>query len=549
MPYRWWSEKPTTRKVILGTTAVGTGINVVTVDEMRLLEQRAGATGVSTEQLMENAGRAVAEAARHELGGAAGRRVVVLVGPGNNGGDGLVAAGTLARWGSNVTAYVPVERQGPSDLADAATAHGCVVVESHADPDDLALSERVATADLIIDALLGTGRGRPLEGRMAAILEQISRVSAPIISIDVPTGVDADTGSVDPLTVPADATIILGLPKTGLFQGDAAQFVGRLILADIGLLEGSNDGGVELIHSALARQNLPSRPLGGHKGSFGRALIVGGSRNYVGAPVLAARGAARIGAGLVTLATPAGVSAHVASMMPEATHYPMRQRGHPDDAGLEDSPTLAEVARGSGALVIGPGLGVEAPGRGIVEEMVLHPDGGHFVPLVLDADALNILAERDNWHRGLPSPVIITPHPGEMARLTGLTVAEVQADRVRIAREKSSAWGVTVVLKGAFTVVADPDGRVAINPCALPALSSAGTGDVLAGAIAGLLAQGVAPYEAACSAVYLHGIAGTLATSGNGDQLAGLLAGDVAEKLPAAIGMVRRGEPVAGIFA
>jgi NAD(P)H-hydrate epimerase len=467
------------------------------------------------------------------------------VGPGNNGGDGLITARHLARWGAVVTAFVPVERREPDLPAVSARAFGCDVLGSN----DVLLPETLDTTDLIIDALLGTGRGRAIDGPIAATLGRVKRSKARVISVDVPTGVDADTGDIDPITAPADVTVVLGRPKIGLFQPDVAPIVGRLQLAEIGLPEEMSFDGIQLIEASGVRTALPQRTNGGHKGSFGRAVIVGGSRNYVGAPALAGRGAARVGAGLVTLATPASVSGRVSTMLPEATHILLRERGHPEDAGLEDTPMIAEIARDSDALIFGPGLGSGTGARRVLRDLLRHPTAEDFTPIVLDADALNILAESDGWHSGLPSPVIVTPHPGEMARLSGTSISDIQANRPEVARESAARWGVTVVLKGAFTVVAHPDGRVAISSWALPALGSAGTGDVLAGAIGGLLAQGVSPFEAACSAVYLHGAAGVLAANSAGDPTAGLLAGDLADRLPAAMGAVRRGEIPGGAFA
>ena len=520
-------------------------MNVVTVEEMHRLEQQAVDAGVSISGLMERAGLAVAAAVREELGGAAGRRIVVLVGPGNNGGDGLVAARHLARWGAIVTAFVPVGRRDPDPLETSAREFGCQFLG----PNEGLREERLDGADVVIDALLGTGRGRALDGPIAATLVQVKRSKATVISVDVPTGIDADTGTSDPITAPAAVTVILGRPKIGLFQPDAAPIAGRLVLAEIGIPQEIGFDGIRLIDASTVRFALPQRASGGHKGSFGRVLVVGGSRNYVGAPVLAGRGAARVGAGLITLATPASVSGRVSTMMSEATHVPLRERGHPEDAGLEDSPTIAEAARDSDSLIVGPGLGSGKGGRAVLEELLGHPSAKDFPPIVLDADALNILAERTGWQRRLSSPAVVTPHPGEMARLRGTSTGDVQTNRIVIARESAAEWGVTVVLKGAFTVVADPDGRVAISAWALSALGSAGTGDVLAGAIAGLLAQGVSPFEAACSAVYLHGAAGVLAATSGGDPTAGLLAGDLADRLPAAMGAVRRGELPGGAFA
>ena len=524
-------------------------MNVVTVEEMRRLEQRAKAAGASSRDLMERAGLAVAAAVRGQLGACAGRWVVVLVGPGNNGGDGLVAARHLARWGAGVTAFLPVERRQPDDLMASAQEYGCAVIGAVSDPDAGTLAECLSRADLVVDALLGTGRRRPLEGPIASALSAVRQAKAPVLAVDLPTGVDADTGAVDAKTVPADVTVVLGAPKRGMFQQDAAQACGRLTLAEIGLVDDTGVGVLELIDSPLVRSILPRRPPGGHKGTFGRVVVFGGSTNYIGAPALAGRGAGRIGAGMVTLATPARISGRVAAMMPEATHVRLRERGHPDDAGAEESSVVPELARDSDAVLLGPGLGLGDGARGLVETLLRRPRAADYPPMVLDADALTILAEGREWRRRIPSPAVVTPHPGEMARLTGTSVAEVQADRVETARSSAAQWGLTVVLKGAFTVVADADGRVAVSPWALPVLGSAGTGDVLAGAVAGLLAQGMAPFDAGCAAVYLHASAAVLAAADMGDREAGVLAGDVADRLPAAVGIVRRGGRVEGAFA
>ncbi len=524
-------------------------MNVVTVEEMRRLEEPVEASGTSSRALMERAGLAVGAAARDRLGGCAGRSVVVLIGPGNNGGDGFIAARHLARWGASVTGFVPVDRREPDDLEVTAREYGCTVFAAGSDPDRTALVERVSGADLVIDALLGTGHGRPLKGPIASVLSTIRGMRTPVLAVDLPTGVDADTGAVDAETVPADLTVVLGAPKRGMFEPGAAEVCGRWVFADIGIGAGRGDGGIELIDSALVRRVLPGRPLHGHKGTFGRATIFGGSSNYVGAPALAGRGAGRVGAGVVTLATPAPVSAQAASMMPEATHFSWEGFGDPGDVGKNESPTVSQLARESAAIVLGPGLGLGAAARGLIERFVQTPNSADYPPVVVDADALTILAERDEWYRVFPGPAVVTPHPGEMARLTGVSASEIQANRVETARSSAGRWGLTVVLKGAFTVVADSDGRTAISPWASPVLGTAGTGDVLAGAIAGLLAQGSAPFEAACAGVYLHGSAAALAAVDHGDPETGVLAGDVAEHLPAAIGIVRRGGRVDGAFA
>ncbi|MDA1096881.1 MAG: NAD(P)H-hydrate epimerase, partial [Chloroflexi bacterium] len=415
-------------------------MRVVTVSEMRLVEDRAIEAGVSVEGLMESAGRAVAVAVRGEMTGAvAGRHVLILVGPGNNGGDGLVAARYLRRWGAEVHVHAPVGRRPTDRLWAEATAAGYAVASEAIDPSVSRLRMDTTRAEVIVDALLGTGHTRPLDGQIAIALQTVDGVlrggtppHARIVAVDVPTGVNADTGGVDPLTVPADLTVVLGILKRGHLTDVAASVCGRLTVVDIGIPPHLDDGiGIRLINAASVRAMLPDRAIGGHKGTFGRVLIVGGSRQYMGAPVLAARGAARIGAGLVTIAAPASISDHIATMMPEATHHPMRERGLADD-DLTQTPGIADVAGASTAKLIGPGLGRGARARRLVSDGVMGLRPSAFASLVLDADALGILAELPDWALRLPSPTILTPHPGEMARLCGASTDEIQADRLGI---------------------------------------------------------------------------------------------------------------------
>jgi NAD(P)H-hydrate epimerase len=524
-------------------------MKVVTSAEMRRAEERAEAAGVSTGELMARAGLAVAEAVRSELSGAAGRRVLILTGPGNNGGDGLVAAQRLARWGAEVSVYLPVRRQEPDPLLEACFAAGCEVRSRDEDPDGAWLASHVRRAEAVVDAILGTGRARPLEGALARTLarvreEKTRRPSLRTVAVDLPTGLNADTGELDPQTLSADMTLVLGLPKRGHLALPGAEACGRMVLVDIGLPpDADRDASLGLIDAASTRVALPERPLGGHKGTFGRALIVGGSQNYIGAPALAARAAARAGAGLVTIAAPASLTPSISALCPEATHNPLPDEGHLGFLGGRlAADELLELPHYDGTT-IGPGLGHTSTTALFLKRALY--DGGESAelgPLVLDADALNILATMPSWWARLPQPAVLTPHPGEMGRLTGLSPAQVQADRLGLAQARAQEWGVVLVLKGAFTIVASPEGRTAISPIALPALATAGTGDVLSGALAGLLAQGMEVFPAACAAVYVHGLAGALAAQETGDGLRGIVASDVAEKLPTAIAMVRRGE-------
>lgn len=530
-------------------------MKVVTPEEMRHAEERAAAAGISTTTLMAKAGLAVAKAARREMGGAAGRNVVVLVGPGNNGGDGLVAARHLRRWGAEVTLYLPIARQQPDELLDACVEASCVVVLADDDAGGSRLQEALGRAEMVVDAVLGTGRARPLDGIVAQTLSLVQRRREDddgrfsVLAVDTPTGLDAETGSLDPVTLYADATLALGLLKRGHLSLPGAEACGRTVLVDIGLPEDADSGAqIELIDSGSVHAALPERPLGGHKGTFGQALIVGGSPNYLGAPALAARAAGRAGAGLVTVAAPASLTPTIAPLCPEATHMPLHHKGNAGHLGPQAADELL-LAPTYDAMLVGPGMGHSSSTTAFLHTALLSDssaDGDRTSenPLVLDADALNILSTSPGWWRRLSQPTILTPHPGEMARLTGRSVGEVQNDRLGMALTSAEEWGVVVVLKGAYTVVASPEGRVAISPVALPALASGGTGDVLSGLTAALLAQGVELFEAACAAVYVHGLAGTLAAHEKGNDQSGLLAGDVAEAIPAAMGMVRRGEPV-----
>jgi hydroxyethylthiazole kinase-like uncharacterized protein yjeF len=405
-----------------------------------------------------------------------------------------------------------------------------------------ALEEALASAQAVVDALLGTGRPRPLEGPVAEILDRVKqareRPSPPlVIAVDLPTGVNCDTGAVDPHTVRADLTVTFGHSKIGLHTLPGAEYAGRVSTVDIGLpAEASRELPYELLSARWVRERLPSRPLGANKGTFGRVLVVAGSRNYVGAVRLAAAGALRVGAGLVTVACGESVQPLVAGGLTEATYLPL-----PEEKGAIAASAgnmIVRALRDYDVLLIGCGLGQSAGTRALVRGVLfaLEEDG----PKVLvDADGLNNLAKAPYWWRELRAPVVLTPHPGEMSRLSTLSVAEIQGDRLGAAVRFASEWGQTVVLKGAHTVIAAADGRAGVSPYANPALASAGTGDVLAGAIAGLLAQGLAPFEAACCGVYLHAAAAEELREELGE--AGLVAGDLLPELPRVIRELRSG--------
>jgi NAD(P)H-hydrate epimerase len=399
-------------------------------------------------------------------------------------------------------------------------------------PDMSDLEVLLASADAVLDALFGTGQSRGIKDIHKATLEKLaevkrSRPTLQILAIDVPSGLNADTGQLDPVTPFVDHTLTLGLPKCGLYTPTGAARAGEVAILDIGLSPHITAGvNTELLTAGLARMLLPIRSPYAHKGSSGRVLVVAGSANYLGAAYLACAGAARVGAGLVALAAPKSIIPAVAAQIPEVIYIPLSETA---GGALSGAAELMKSVTEFDAVLIGPGLGREASEVVIAQLLNNMPS----TRLVLDADVLNGLAKMPKWWRNVDLEAILTPHPGEMARLAGLSIEEVQAGRIALAQAKAAMWGKTVVLKGAFTVVAGPDGRGRISPFANPALASAGTGDVLAGVVVGLLGQGLSLFDAASLGVYLHARAGERVKDQIGDV--GVLASDILPELPRVI--------------
>ena len=519
-------------------------MKVVTLDQMVGLEQAAVRHGVSLDTLMENAGRAVAEAARNNMGGAAGKRVLVLVGPGNNGADGLVAARHLSRWGANVTAYLVTARPDPDPKMEPARGYGVSVTGVDQDPELDALDRMIGRCHLIIDAILGTGGSRPLSGTVKAAVSRLATCRHPpdrpvLMALDLPTGLNPDTGEVDPACPKMDVTVALGYPKAGLLGFPGAGRAGRLEVAGIGIPPGLAEEleiDLELMTPEWAGERLPVRPPNSHKGTFGHALVVAGSRHYVGAAYLAAQAAVRTGAGLTTLASPSSVYSIAASKLTEVIHLPL-----PEDGEGRIHPEGSQVIRGGldryNVMLAGCGMGWSEGTKDFLEQLLLG-EPPPSLPMVIDADGLNNLSQLSEWWRRLGGPVVLTPHPGEMATLTGASIPEVQRDRISSARRWSRHWNVTVVLKGAHTLIAEPEGLVRISPFANPGLASGGTGDVLTGIIAGLMAQGLSPSVAASCGVYIHGQAGEAVRQRIGDT--GSIASDLIERVPETIRDLKR---------
>ena len=518
-------------------------MKVVTAAQMAAIEQASERTGVSTDALMENAGLAVAQAARAELGSAAGARIIVLVGPGNNGADGLVAARHLRRWGAEVICCLITGRPEVDPKQDRARQYGVDIVSG---PDGESLRDLLRRSPMVIDAVLGTGRSRPLTGpvRESMLLLRQARESPnppTLVALDLPTGLNPDTGEVDPACPRFDATLALGYPKAGLLRFPGAAHVGRLQVLDIGVPVGLREEravDIEVMTPRWAGERLPPRPLESHKGTFGHALVVAGSRHYVGAAWLASQASVRTGAGLTTLASPEGVYAMAAAKGAEAIHLPLPQDGDGRIAATAAG-IIAKSERRFTAVLAGCGMGWSEGTEEFLRGL-LHLTQNRLAgqPVLIDADGLNNLTGIRDWRGRVNGPVVLTPHPGEMSTLTGVPMARIQADRWTVTREWAERWGVTLVLKGAYTVIASPGEPVRIAPFANPALATGGTGDVLSGVIVSLLAQGVPPAEAASVGVYLHATAGQIVAKRLGE--AGLAASDLLDQLPAAIASLRR---------
>lgn len=507
---------------------------LVTAEQMRACDQRTiKEIGLPGMVLMENAAQGAVRVLTDQMGSLEGARVAVLAGRGNNGGDGLAMARILANQGAMCDVYLLAQKdQLSGDAAmnlKVALACGVRVVEG---PDQArleALSGEIARHELFIDAMLGTGLSKEVGGPYRAAIELLNQLEAPVMAVDIPSGLCADTGAVLGAAVMADLTATFGLVKQGLLL-DGEQYCGELFLVDISIPPAvENDLEVEshLLEAELVAALLNHRSPGAHKGSFGHLLVVGGSPGKSGAPCLAAMGGLRAGAGLVTACLPVGLGLVAEIKLTAAMSQPLAETAH-GGLALEAAPTILQLMESRQTLVLGPGLGREEASLELARRLWADCPAS----LVVDADGLYALA--DAWGQVKPGApqTVITPHPGEAARLLGISTAQVQADRLGAARKLAAQGGVVAVLKGARTVVAEPGGTVWINPTGGPLLASGGSGDVLAGVIGGLLAQGLGGLEAALVGVFAHGLAADLAAEEFGQR--GLAAEELAGWLPAA---------------
>jgi len=512
-------------------------MELVTAAEMRELD-RAAIEGrkIPSLRLMENAGNAVAREMERRFGSLRGKTVTIVSGKGQNGGDGLVVARLLRQKGCKarvalLTAPSALKGDAATNLKRFQRAGGrCHAIDTDANLTAV-LSPLLQTSDLLVDAIFGTGLNAPVKGVAASAIDLMNASSRPIVAIDLPSGLDADTGTVLGTAVTATLTVTLARPKRGLYLGVGPNYAGVICVADIGIpadLIATAKIPVTLLDAASIRSLLPVRHRAAHKGTFGHAGLIAGSAGKTGAAAMAAMAALRIGAGLVTVATPRSVSDVLEAKLLEAMIFPVPET-EARTLSKQALESLRSFAADKTALAIGPGIGTHPDTQTLVHNLLVEVNK----PMVLDADGINALAGHREMLSRAGGPLVLTPHPGEMARLLGITSAEVQRDRLGVAARLAREQHVCVVLKGAGTIVAGPDGRLAVNSTGNPGMATAGTGDVLTGIITGLLAQGLSAWDAACAGVYLHGLAGDLAASEQGEM--GLIAGDVIQAIPWAL--------------
>jgi NAD(P)H-hydrate epimerase len=528
-------------------------MKLVSVSEMKAIEKQADEIGLTYATMMKNAGAGLAAEIQKIHHESQEPKILGLVGIGNNGGDCLVALTILQSAGWNCTAY-PVKPREPDDtLTKDFQAAGGTLLNIPDSNGQAALERSLREAEFLVDGVLGTGIRLPLHADIAEALGGVKTILASltekptVVAVDCPSGVDCDSGAAADEAIPADITVCMAAVKQGLLQFPAFELAGVIKCVEIGLpadLPEWQKIQRVMVDETMVRAILPHRSANSHKGTYGSALIVAGSVNYSGSVILAGEAAYRIGAGLVTLAVPAPLHAALASALPEATWMLL-----PNEMGVISAHAAEVVRKNLGkatAVLLGSGWGMEETTQHFLERLLQGKSAGQkpsigfihaSIPmaasvdqvlpgLVIDADGLKLLPKIEEWWKLVPSGTVLTPHPGEMAILTGLETREIQENRLQIAEKYAKEWDKVVVLKGACTIISDPMGRTAVIPVATSALAKAGTGDVLAGAITGLRAQGVDPFEAAVAAAWIHAEAGLAAADTWGSE-ASVLAGDV----------------------
>jgi NAD(P)H-hydrate epimerase len=509
---------------------------VFTAAEMRALDARAIETlNIPGPRLMENAGRGAATVIAREWAPVRGRRVLVLCGKGNNGGDGLVVARHLKAKGARPRVLlVGLRTEVTGDARQALERWGGKVEEIHDEAGLATVARALAEADLVVDALLGTGLIGPARSPTAQVIEQINRSTtrsgAPVVSLDLPSGLGSDSGALLGHTVRATLTITFAGLKRSLLLQPAAEYTGRVVVVPIGVPDVEVAQGVStfLLDESDIRPLFPPRPVEAHKGTYGHLLVIAGSVGKTGAAALAGRSALRSGVGLCTVATPASQQPIVAGFSMETMTEPIAETAS-QSLAVKAREHLVELGMQRDAVALGPGISLDTETQALARALVAEVPR----PMVVDADALSALAGHLDLLGQAPGARILTPHPGEMARMLGLSIAQVQGDRIETVRRFCLEYRVHLVLKGSRSVLGSPDGRVFINPTGNPGMATGGSGDVLTGMIGAFLARRFDPLTALQAGCYLHGLAGDLAAADRGEE--GLVAGDIIECIPAAL--------------
>ncbi|QGT98739.1 NAD(P)H-hydrate epimerase [Candidatus Syntrophocurvum alkaliphilum] len=508
-------------------------MKLLTADEMKNIDLRASNEYyIPSIILMENAGLRVVDLIEELLGDVQGKNITVIAGKGNNGGDGLVVSRHLINLGANVDTFL----MGKASELTTDTLTNYKILDKISNRIYPLLNEEdldnlltiLMRSDVVIDAIYGIGFKGNLNELDAKIVKMINWCKASVIAVDIPSGVEADTGKVHGEAVMATNTITFALPKIGMIMYSCRDYIGQLTVADISiplaLLE-DNTIKNNLITNDMVKHLVLPRDPESHKGTYGHVLVVGGSIGLTGAVVLTANAALKTGVGLVTAALPESLLPNVDNQLIEVMTIPLVETGHSTIA-LESIPAIENMLGTSSVCAIGPGMSRYKEANAVLSA-VLERSG---IPLVIDADGLNALENDIEVLKNRQVPIILTPHPGEMARLTGKTIKEIQANRIEIARNCAIEWGVIIVLKGNRTVIATPDGEVYINITGNPGMATAGSGDVLCGIIAGFIAQGLNSKNAAITGVYLHGLIGDRVSESKGQR--GLIAGDLIYGIP-----------------
>ena len=514
-------------------------MKVVTAAEMRQIDQATiEGVGIPGIVLMETAGSAIVRAIEQHYPTC--RRIGIFAGKGNNGGDGIVIARQLVHAGRDVNLFLVSPQESFTGEADTnlqiAKNLGVWIKEVLTDAD-LKSDVNIASCELLVDAIFGTGLRGTVRGSIAAVINSINNLPAPILSVDLPSGLDANTGQPLGTCVQADRTVTIGLPKRGVLVHPGAEFAGKLEVVDIGFPEQVIDAqGIKVNWTtpAQASQWVPLRPAASHKGTYGRVLVVAGSTGMTGAAALASEAALRAGAGLVTLATPKHLNPILEGLLPEVMTLPLPETDAGSLSVSATSAILEFAEKTKSVLAIGPGLSQHPDTVRLVQQLVReNREQGLNLRMVVDADGLNALSQVPEVISLLDSEAVLTPHPGEMARLTHTSVPTLEKDRICTAQKFANAHGVVLVFKGAPTVTGLPNGDVWINSTGNPGMATGGMGDVLTGIIAGLMAQGISSETAAALGVYLHGLAADRVAEALG--MHGLIASDVLKAVPEAI--------------